>query len=107
MLGTIGRLALSLVGGTFGDWVKSQSAIAETKARARAEAVSQGIPGWSDEWLVIVWSFPAVACFVPGLDTVATAGIENFNNMPDWYKGGFITVTAAVFGIDKFIKWKR
>jgi len=97
---------LSVLGGTFSQWVASRSEIAEQKARARAESVRSGIPGWSDELLVLVWSFPAVACFVPGLDAVAVAGIERFEGMPEWYQAGFLTVTLAVFGLDKVLKWK-
>ncbi len=99
-------LLVSLLGGTIKDWLQSRSEIATEKAKARARAVSEGIPGWSDEYLVFIWSFPFVACFVPGLDQIATAGIERFNDLPEWYQGGFFTVTAAVFGIDKLVKWK-
>lgn len=98
------RLLLNIFGGTVGKWVESQSEIAETKARARAEAVRNGIPGWSDELLVLVWSYPAVACFVPFLSDSAQQGIANFSAMPDWYQIGFISITGAVFGIDKLIK---
>lgn len=98
---------LSALGGTFGQWVKSRSEIAETKARARAESVRNGIPGWSDEYLVFIVTFPFIAGFVPGLDQVAAAGIDNFGNMPEWYQGIFGTVVLAVFGLDKVIKWKQ
>lgn len=97
---------LSVLGGTFGDWVKSRSAIAEAKAKARAESVRNGIPGWSDEYLVLIVTFPFIACFIPGLDQVAQAGIDNFEKMPEWYQGIFGTVVLAVFGLDKVMKWK-
>lgn len=98
---------LSVLGGTFGQWVKSRSEIAETKAKARAESVKNGIPGWSDEYLVFIVTFPFIAGFIPGLDQVAQSGIENFNGMPEWYQGIFGTVVLAVFGLDKVIKWKQ
>lgn len=98
---------LSVMGGTFSRWVDTQSEIAETKAKARAESVRNGIPGWSDEYLVFIVTFPFIAGFVPGLDQVAQSGIENFSNMPEWYQGIFGTVVLAVFGLDKVIKWKR
>lgn len=98
---------LSVIGGTFSRWVDTQSEIAETKAKARAESVRNGIPGWSDEYLVFIVTFPFIAGFVPGLDQAAAAGIENFSNMPEWYQGIFGTVVLAVFGLDKVIKWKR
>jgi hypothetical protein len=107
VLETIAGTVLNLAAGTFSDWIGAKAEASREKAKARAEAVKNGIPGWSDEWLVLVWSFPAVACFVPGLDAVATAGIERFNAMPGWYQYGFFMVTGAVFGLDKFVKLKQ
>jgi len=98
---------LSVVGGTFGQWVKSRSEIAETKAKARAESVRNGIPGWSDEYLVVIVTFPFIAGFIPGLDQVAAAGMANFEQFPEWYQGIFGTIILAVFGLDKVIKWKQ
>jgi len=98
---------LSVVGGTFSRWVASQSEIAEAKAKARAESVRNGIPGWSDEYLVIIVTFPFIAGFIPGLDAIAAAGIDNFDSFPEWYQGLFGAVILAVFGLDKVVKWKQ
>ena len=99
-------LLLSLLGGTFKDWVGSRSKIAEKRADARASAVANGIPGWSDEWLVIVWSFPFVACYLPGGGEYATAALAHIDGLPEWYVHGFMVITSAVFGLDKIIKWR-
>lgn len=98
---------MSILGGTFSRWVDAQSEIAEIEAKARADSVSNGIPGWSDNYLVVVVSFPFIAGFIPGLDQVAANGIANFEAMPEWYQGIFGTVVLAVFGLDKVIKWKQ
>ncbi len=100
-------LLLSLVGGTVKDWAATRSKIAEMKAVSRAKAVSSGIPGWSDEYLVFIVTFPFIAGFVPGLEVVAANGLANFEAMPEWYQALFVTVVLAVFGLDKVIKWKR
>lgn len=99
-------MALSLFGGTFKDWVKSRSQIAEKKAIARMENVSKGIAGFSDEYLVLVWSYPVIASFIPPLQPSVAAGFNFLETMPEWYVGGFVTVTFAVFGIDKIFRYK-
>lgn len=98
---------LNLAGGTVKDWVTSRSKIAEQKALARIETVQKGIPGYSDEFLVVVWSYPAIASFIPALADSAQKGIENFNALPDWYTIGFMTISASVFGIDKAFRFKK
>ena len=100
------QLVASLVGGTLKDWVATKGEIARTRAEARANAVKNGIPGWSDEWLVIIWSLPFVACYLPGGGEYAAAAMTHIEALPEWYVQGFFLVTGAVFGLDKFIKWK-
>ena len=97
---------LSLAGGTLKDWIASKNKIAETQAETRASAVRNGIPGWSDEYLVIVWSYPAIGSFIPFLQPDVAAGMTAFNALPEWYQYGFMSVTGAVFGLDKMIKFK-
>lgn len=102
-------LIANLLGGTLTEWVKTKAVTSRIKAEARAKAVSDGIPGWNDEYLVLVWSWPVVAAYIP-VDAVqqsAQKGIEIFNSYPDWYVTGFIAITSAVFGLDKAIKWRR
>ena len=100
------QLVANLVGGTLQDYVKSKGDIARTRAEARANAVKNGIPGWSDEWLVIIWSLPFVACYLPGGGEYAASAMAHIEQLPDWYVQGFFIATGAVFGLDKFIKWK-
>lgn len=97
---------LSLLGGTFKDWVSSKSKIAETTAIAKAQNAGKGIAGWSDEYLVVVWSYPTVSSFIPALRPSSADGFAYLSTLPEWYIGGFITISFAVFGIDKLFKWK-
>lgn len=103
------NLLLSLVGGTFKDWLSNKQEIDKAKAVARIEHVKNGIPGYSDEFLILVWSYPFVAAFLPFLQPSVAAGFEFMAQMPDWYITGFITITFAVFGVDKLFKidWSK
>lgn len=92
--------------GSVGEFFKAKSVAETERVKMRMKAVSEGIPGWSDEWLILVWSLPLVAAFFPGLREQAAQGFQVLETFPEWYVGGFYTVTAAVFGIDKFIKIK-
>lgn len=94
----------NLLAGTVGEWVKAKAGIAVKTAEARANAVANGIPGYSDEWLVLVWSLPVIGVFIPGLAPHVADGFERLALLPEWYVGGFMTITAAVFGVDKWLK---
>tara|TARA_R110001599_G_scaffold287356_2_gene489916 strand:+ start:10058 stop:10384 length:327 start_codon:yes stop_codon:yes gene_type:complete len=89
------------------NWFGKKADISEKKELARIENVSRGIPGYSDEYLVLIWSYPAIASFIPYLQPVVAKGIENFSALPEWYVGGFITISFSVFGIDKIFRWKK
>ena len=101
------QLLASLVGGGIKNYLVKKGDIAEKKATARIEAVSKGIPGYSDEYLVFVWSYPAVASFIPFLQPTVATGMEFFSTLPEWYVAGFMTISAAVFGIDKVFRFKK
>lgn len=100
------QLFASLVGGGIKDYFTKKGQIASIKAEAQASRAANGIPGYSDEYLVFVWSYPAVASFVPALQPSVQAGFEFMATMPEWYVGGFMTVSAAVFGLDKLLRYK-
>lgn len=98
---------LSLLGGTVKGWLENRAELQKQKQFAKIRRIENGIPGWTDEFLVVIWSYPAVACFVPFLQPYAEAGIAAFTQLPDWYKAGFSTISAAVFGIDKVFRFKK
>jgi len=66
------------------------------------EQRAQDNAGWKDEFLVIVFSIPLIAGFIPGLDTYILQGFNSFSSMPDWYQGSIGVIVASVFGIRKF-----
>ena len=99
-------LITSIAAGSFKEWISTRNEIARENAKAKANQKAEGIAGWSDEWLVIVWSFPIIGAFVPFLQPYVSAGFSFLSQLPEWYIGGYLSVTAAVFGIDKYMKFK-
>lgn len=100
------NMILSMVTGTFTSWFTSKQEIDVAKAKAKAENVKSHLAGWSDEFLILVWSYPFVSMFVPSLRVDTALAFEKLSLLPDWYVGGFISITFAVFGIDKVFKWR-
>lgn len=80
--------------------------VSEAKAQAKIQRLTTGIPGYSDEFLVFIWSAPFVMVFIPGFSQYAKAGFDNLAQLPEWYVAGFMMITGAVFGIDKLLAWK-
>ena len=88
-------------------FVSNRQEIGKAKAQAKIQRMQNGIPGYSDEFLILVWTAPLVMIFVPGLESYAVNGFKNLSLLPDWYVGGFISITFATFGIDKVFAWKK
>ena len=85
---------------------KGRQEISKQKAQAKIMNTQAHLNGWSDEVLLIVWSYPFISLFVPQLRADTFAAFEALNALPEWYVGGFISITFAVFGIDKIFKYK-
>ncbi|MBU2871967.1 hypothetical protein [Colwellia sp. E2M01] len=100
-------LILSIIGGTFKDWVSSKSKAELLKAEAKIENSKNSLIGWSDEFLVLIWSYPFISLFIPPLRESTQAAFEQLGIFPDWYVGGFLSISFAVFGIDKLFRWKK
>lgn len=97
---------LLLAGNALKGWLENRNKISAAKAEARIKNVSEGIPGFSDDFLRIVWCYPFIAVFIPQLRPHIEMGFEYMGKLPDWYVGGFTTISFATFGIDKVFKWK-
>lgn len=100
-------LILSLFGGTFKDWLSNKQETNKLKAIAKIENSKNQLSGYSDEFLILVWSYPFISMFVPSLSEQTATAFEKLVLLPDWYVGGFISITFAVFGIDKVFRWKK
>lgn len=72
--------------------------------KAAGRANTQALQGhsWTVTLLTLVWVLPMVLNFIPALSDHVAAGFARMASLPDWYVGGFISITAAVFGIKEF-----
>ena len=93
--------------GLFQSFLSGRQKISEAKADIKIQRMQNGIPGYTDDILMLIWATPFVMSFIPGLDTYAVAGFKNLDELPNWYVGGFISISFAVFGIDKLFSWKK
>ena len=98
---------VGVVGNLLGTFVKSRATVSEAKAEAQVARLKNGIPGYSDEVLVFIWSAPFVMSFIPSMQPYATEGFQILETLPEWYMGGFLSITLAVFGIDKLLMFKK
>ncbi len=67
--------------------------------------------GWKDEYIVGIWSVPAVMAFIPGGHEAAAKGFENLANAPEWYIVGWVSISLAIYGLKpatkSIIQWRE
>jgi len=80
--------------------------VGKALTQAKIENANKHINGWGDEYLIIVWSYPFISMFVPKLQSATSAAFVQAATLPDWYIGGFVSITFAVFGINKLFRFK-
>lgn len=104
---------ITLIGGLGKSWLDRHNRVAEAKTEAsikRAAAVVEQA-GWKDEFVVIIWSIPAIMAFIPGGQRYAMEGFENLRQAPEWYIIGWVSISLAVYGIKpatkQIMKWRR
>ena len=108
----IAQLA-TILGGIFSGWVDRRGRIAEAKTQAQIENQGKVIEnsGWKDEYIVLIWSIPAIMAFVPGAQEFSQQGFENLRQAPEWYIIGWISISLAIYGIkpaaEKIAEWKK
>ena len=75
----------------------NKQAEAGQKIDAEWEVAQIKNSGWKDEWVLILFSIPAVICFV--YPDAVMAGFEALDATPGWYQYVFVTIALASFGI--------
>lgn len=105
------QLIAALVGGVPGlkKVMETKAEIAKAKEIAKAESTGKGIPGYSDEFLMVLLSAPLILAFMP-VDTLNTLPGQAFltiSQYPDWYVNLYIGIVCSTFGLDKVLKWKK
>lgn len=97
----------------FSGWVDRKNRIAEAKTQAQIENAGKVIDqaGWKDEFIVLIWSIPAIMAFIPGGSEHAQAGFENLAKAPEWYILGWVSISLAVYGLkpatQKILEWRN
>ena len=99
--------------GIFADGLRHKRAIREAEVMSRIEftrrkqlaeidwditAQQNAGNSWSDEWFVLLLSFPLIGAFVPGLQPYVQEGFRQLDLMPDYYKAFLATAVGASFG---------
>jgi hypothetical protein len=67
------------------------------KALWEIEAVKSGNTSWKDEYVTILFSLPAIICFIE--PEVVERGFIALEQSPDWYEYSFLTVMLAAVGV--------
>ena len=90
-------------------WQSRKAQVAHAKHEAKLERIRSQAGDWKDEFLIVLWSYPMISIFLP-FDVIqqsALDGLEKVGQLPQWYLGGWIAISLAVFGADKILKIKK
>lgn len=104
---------ISIVGGLLTSWLDRRGRVKEAETKATIENAGKVIDtaGWKDEFVVLIWSIPAIMAFVPGMNEHVTAGFVNLREAPEWYILGWVGISMAVYGIKpatkQILKWRK
>ena len=130
MWGSLINWAIGPLFGTVADFVKNNAERAAKRAEARLEVelaqaraeaeialkkVSQEIDweqkmasasdsSWKDEFVLVLFSFPLIGAFVPGLQEHVAKGFEFLDKTaPDWFVQTWGIIIASIYGVKKAI----
>lgn len=109
MLATLATAIASI----FGGWVERRGRIKEAEAEARIQNAGKVIDnaGWKDEYVVLIWSAPAIMAFLPGFNEYSEQGFENLAAAPEWYIVGWVSISLAIYGLKpatkKIVEWRN
>jgi len=94
---------------------KLDQEVAEFKARAEIAAykvkadiewdmkwADQAGSSWKDEFMLLLWAFPMIGLFIPGIRPYVMEGFDYLKTFNDdigyWYMAGWSIIFSAVFG---------
>jgi len=95
------------IAGLLGTWQKNRREIADARHQANLERIRSHSSSWKDELIVILWGYPVVSAFIPPLHDNTIAAFAFMHTLPNWFIGGWIAISLAVFGVDKVAKFKK
>lgn len=93
--------------------LKAKAEIAAYKVKADVEWdlkwADQAGTSWKDEYILILWSLPTIALFIPGLQHYVIDGftlLKAFNpDAPTWFMAGWGVIFAATFGMKQALSF--
>jgi hypothetical protein len=101
--------AIGPVANAIGTWQQRRGQVAAAKHEARLKAIESHARDWKDDWLIVVWSYPMVSMFAPitAVQEATFRAMDRLGLLPEWYLGGWVAISLAIFGVDKLIKIKH
>lgn len=90
-----------------GKWQDRRAQVAQAQHEAKIERIRAQKGDWKDEFLLLIWSTPILISFVPPLQPTAFAAFDYMKELPEWYMGGWVAISLAIFGVDKILKVKK
>jgi len=100
---------LSGVMGFFTKRGEQRARIKEAKVEGEIKRLSNTSDqsGWKDEYLVVLWTLPAIMSFIPGGQHYIEEGFRILrDSTPEWYVVGLLGITGAVFGLKRLIDYR-
>lgn len=90
-------------------WIDRRGQVAAASHAAKLERIKAQQGDWKDEWLIVIWSYPFVSMFIPitTVQQATFAALDRIGILPEWYLGGWVAISLAIFGVDKITKVKR
>jgi hypothetical protein len=95
------------ISGALSKWQEQRGEVKAARHTATIARIEAGESSWKDEYLVIIWSYPVISGFIPGLQDSTMAGFTFMAGLPPWYVGGWVTISLSVFGLTKIMDIKR
>lgn len=95
------------VGEAIKTWQKNRSEAGQARHEANMARIKDHSTSWKDEIVLLVWSYPVVSAFIPPLQENTSQAFLYMQDLPEWYLGGFIAISLAVYGVNKVARFKR
>ena len=88
-------------------WQARRAQVSEAKHEVKLERIRQMDNDKKDEFLLAIWSAPFLCVFIPPLQPYAFTAFEFLQDLPQWYLGGWVAISLAIFGVDKVTKVRK
>jgi hypothetical protein len=86
--------------------IKARTEMAAYRVKADLEWdiswADQASKSWKDEFMLVLWAFPLIGLFIPGIRPFIMEGFDYLrlfhSEAPTWYMAGWAIIFAATFG---------